>query len=104
MAVSTGNEYLWAFIYWAERNPFDSLSDVHWDEIKEMVKLFNRVNVTDGGTATETDPESYGTDVDVPGKTTDNDDTNGISFDAPSAAICSQSRYPESHMFTAAGT
>jgi hypothetical protein len=103
MAVSTGNQYLWGFIHWAERNPFNSLNSVHWDEIKKMVKIFNLVNTTDGGTATATDPLTYGVDQDVPGKTTANTDTNGISFTTPTNALCEQSRYPEAHIFTAAG-
>lgn len=103
MAVSTGNEYIWAFVHWAERNPYNSLNSVHWDEIKAMLKIFNLVNTTDGGTATAADPLSYGVDVDVPGKTTANTDTNGISFSTPTDALCRQSRYPESHVFSAAG-
>lgn len=103
MAVSTGNQYLYAFAYWARRNPFNSLNGVHWDEIDKMVQIFSRVNETDGNTATETDPLSYGANVDIPGKTTDNDDTNGISFTTPTSAKTEQSRYPESHIFTAAG-
>jgi hypothetical protein len=103
MAVSTGNQYLWSFVYWAERNPYSGLNSVHWDKIKEMVAIFSRVNTTDGGTATETDPASYGANVDIPGLTTDNDDTNGISFTTPTAALCSQSRYPESHIFSTSG-
>ena len=50
MAVSTGNEYLWGFVHWAERNPYNSLNSVHWDEIKKMVAAFNLVNLTDAGT------------------------------------------------------
>jgi hypothetical protein len=104
MAVATGNQYIWGFVHWAERNPYSGLNSVHWDKIKQMLAIFSRVNTTDGSTATETDPESYSADLDIPGKTTDNDDTNGISFTTPTDALCRQSRYPESHIFTAAGT
>lgn len=103
MAVSTGNQYLWGFIHWAERNPFSGLNSVHWDTIKQMVKIFNLVNTVDGGTATAADPASYGVDLDIPGKTTTNTDTNGVDFTTPTDALCEQSRYPESHIFTAAG-
>lgn len=103
MAVSTGNEYIWAFVHWAERNPYSHLNSVHWDEIKSMLRIFNLVNTTNGTTATATDPLSYSADVDIPGKTTANTDTNGISFTTPTDALCSQSRYPQSHIFSAAG-
>lgn len=103
MAVSTGNQYIWGFVHWAERNPYNSLNSVHWDEIKAMLKIFNLVNTTDGGTATATDPLAYGVDLDVPGKTTANTDTNGIDFTATDDNECLTSRYPESHIFTAAG-
>jgi len=103
MAVSTGNQYIWAFVHWAERNPFSGLNSVHWDTIKAMLKIYNLVNTTDGGTATATDPASYGVDVDIPGKTTANTDTNGIDFTTPTDNNCAASRYPQSHVFTAAG-
>lgn len=103
MAVSTGNQYLWGFIHWAERNPFNGLNSVHWDTIKKMVKIFNLVNTTDGGTATAADPESYGVDQDVPGKTTANTNTNGVSWTTPTDILASTSRYPEDFIFTAAG-
>ena len=103
MAVSTGNQYLWAFLRYARANPFNSLNSVHFDEIDAMAQIFNRVNETDGNTATEADPSSYGANVDVPGLTTNNDDTNGISFTTPTSLITDQARYPESHAFTAAG-
>jgi len=103
MAATTGNTYIWGFVHWAERNPFSHLNSVHWDEIKAMLKIFNLVNTTDGGTATATDPLAYGDDLDIPGKTTANTDTNGIDFTTPTDALCEQSRYPQSHIFTAAG-
>jgi len=101
--AATGNQYLWGFVHWAERNPFSGLNSVHWDKIKEMLAIFSRVNTTYGGTATETDPESYSAALDIPGKTTANTDTNGISFTTPTNALCEQSRYPESHIFSASG-
>lgn len=104
MAVSTGNQYLWSFLRWARKNPYKTIeAGMTWDDMDAMAQLFARVNETDAGTATETDPLSYGVDVDIPGKTTDNDDGAGISFTTPTDALCSQSRYPESHIFTAAG-
>lgn len=101
--AATGNQYIWAFVHWAERNPYNSLNSVHWDEIKAMLKIYNLVNTTDGGTATATDPASYSAASDVPGRTTANTDTNGISFTTPTDAICTRSRYPEEHIFAAAG-
>ena len=68
-----------------------------------MVKIYNLVNTTDGGTATSTDPLSYGDNLDIPGKTTLNTDTNGISFTTPTDALCEQSRYPEDPAFSYAG-
>ena len=103
MAVSTGNQHIWGFVHWAERNPHNSLNSVHWDEIKSMLKIFNLVNTTDGGTATGTDPVVYGVDQDIPGKTTLNTDTNGVDWTSPTDIKASSSRYPESHIFTAAG-
>ena len=103
MAATTGNTYIWGFVHWAERNPFCSLNSVHWDEIKAMLKIYNLVNTTDGGTATATDPASYGVDVDIPGLATANTNGNGIDFTTPTDISCSGSRYPQSHMFTAAG-
>lgn len=103
MAVSTGNQYIWGFVHWAERNPHSGLNSVHWDTIKEMLKIFNLVNTTDGVTATATDPESYGANQDIPGLTTANTDTNGIGWQTPTDILASKSRYPESHIFAAAG-
>jgi hypothetical protein len=68
-----------------------------------MAQLFARVNETDLGTATETDPASYGTNIDIPGKTTGNVDTTGISWTTPTSALTDQARYPQSHIFTNAG-
>ncbi len=106
MADSTGNEHLWGFVHWAERNPFNSLNSVHWDEIKKMVASFNLVNVTDAGTGVATDPgdssgNQYGEFQDIPGKTTANTDGVGISWRDPSNVKADQSMYPESHIFTA---
>ncbi len=108
MAVSTGNQYIWGFVHWAERNPHNSLNSVHWDEIKTMLKIFNLVNTTDGGTATATDPgdntgNQYGEFQDIPGLRTANTDTNGIGWRDPSDINADASRYPESHIFTATG-
>jgi len=104
MAASTGNEYLWGFVHWAERNPYNSLNSVHWDEIKKMVASFNLVNLTDAGTGVATDPglgtgNVYGVDQDIPGRTTANTDTNGVSWYAPSNVKADQSMYPEDHVF-----
>lgn len=103
MAVSTGNQYLWAFLRYARANPHNSLNSVHYDEIDAMAQIFSRVNETDGNTATEADPASYGENVDIPGKSTGNVDTTGISFTTPTSALTDQARYPESHVFAAAG-
>ena len=106
MAVSTGNEYLWGFVHWAERNPFNSLNSVHWDEIKKMVASFNLTNVTDAGTGVATDPglgagDVYGVDQDIPGRTTANTDGVGLTWYDPSNVLADQSYYPEDHVFTA---
>ena len=111
MAVSTGNEYLWAFLRYARANPHDSLNSVHYDELDAMAQIFSRVNETDGNTAVEADPAptpnvdtaAYGANVDIPGKTTANTDTAGISFETPLATKTDQARYPQSHIFTSAG-
>ena len=106
MAVSTGNEYLWGFVHWAERNPYNSLNSVHWDEIKKMVAAFNLVNLTDAGTGVATDPglgtgNVYGVDQDIPGRNSLNTDTNGLTWYDPSDVLADQSLYPEDHVFVA---
>ncbi len=101
--AATGDEHLWGFLRYARANPFSSLNSVHFDEIDAMAQIFSRVNETDGNTATEADPASYSVDVDIPGKTTGNVDGTGISFTTPTSALTDQARYPESHIFTAAG-
>jgi len=100
--ASTDNEYLWGFLRYARANPHNSLNSVHWDEIDEMARIFSRVNETQG-TASETDPGAYGAGLDIPGRTTVNEDTFGIDFAAPTTAKTDQARYPESHQFTSAG-
>jgi len=103
MAVATGNQYLWSFLRYARANPYNSLNSVHWDEIDEMARIFSRVNEADGNTATETDPGTYSENVDIPGKTTVNEDTEGLSFTTPTTILTDRARYPESHIFTYAG-
>lgn len=101
--AATGNQAMWGFLRYARANPFNSLNSVHWDEIDAMAQIFARVNEADLNTATEADPGAYGTDIDIPGKTTGNVDTAGISWTTPTTALTDQARYPESHIFTAAG-
>jgi len=101
--AATGNEHLWGFLRYARANPHNSLNSVHWDEIDEMAKIYARVNET-GATATEADPTLYDSTTDIPGLTTANTDGAGIYFETPfPTALTDQARYPESHMFTAAG-
>jgi hypothetical protein len=99
--VATGNEHLWGFIRYAQANPNSCLNSVHWDEIKAMAALYAPVNLTGGGTATGTDPGTYDTSTDIPGKTTANADTTGIGFETPSSALTDQAMYPGTHIFTA---
>ena len=96
-----GNVYLWAFLRYAEANPYNSLNSVHWDEIKAMMKLYAPVNLTSGDTSQATDPGVYNADTDIPGKTTANGDDTGIDFSAPTSLLTDQALYPESHIFTA---
>ena len=98
--ASTGHEYLWAFIRYAEANPHDSLNSVHWDEIKAMAKMFGLVNQTNV-TATGTDPASYDASCDIPGRTTANGDGTGVGFETPTTALTDQALYPQTHIFTA---
>ncbi|KKM88449.1 hypothetical protein LCGC14_1258670 [marine sediment metagenome] len=100
--AATGNEHLWGFLRYARVNPHNSLNDVHWDEIDEMARIYARVN-EGGATATETDPGTYDSTTDIPGLTTANEDTTGIGFQTPTTALTDQARYPESHVFAAAG-
>ena len=100
--AATGNEHLWGFLRYARANPHNSLNDVHWDEIDEMARIYARVN-EGGATATETDPGTYDSTTDIPGLTTANEDTTGIGFETPTTALTDQARYPESHVFAAAG-
>ena len=100
--AATGNEHLWGFLRYARANPHNSLTDVHWDEIDEMARIYARVNET-GATASETDPGTYDSTTDIPGLTTGNVDGTGVGFETPTSALTDQARYPESHVFTAAG-
>lgn len=101
MAV-TGNEHLWGFLRYARANPHGSLNGVHFDELDEMAKIYARVNET-GATATETDPGTYDSTTDIPGKTTTNEDDTGVAFQNPTSLLTDQARYPQSHIFTNAG-
>ena len=98
--ASTGHEYLWAFIRYAEANPHDSLNSVHWDEIKAMAKMYGLVNATDA-TSTGTDPGTYSAATDIPGRTTANTDDAGLAFTTPTTALTDQASYPQTHIFTA---
>ncbi len=67
-----------------------------------MIDAFCTVNATTGNTlvVSASDPESYGTACDVPGKNNSGSqltDAAGISFTTPSQAICDQSKYPDTH-------
>ncbi len=100
--AATGNEHLWGFLRYARANPHGSLSGVHFDELDAMAQIYARVNET-GATATETDPGTYDSTTDIPGKTTTNEDGTGIGFQNPTSALTDQARYPQSHIFTNAG-
>lgn len=103
--AATGNQAMWAFLHYARGNPFNSLNSVHWDEIYAMAKIFARVNESDLNTGTETDPAaSYGSEIDIPGLLTANDDTFGISWTTPTQAKIDRARYPESHTYVNPGT
>jgi len=100
--AATGNQTLWSFLRYARANPYNSLNSVHWDEIDAMAALYAPVNLTDaGGAASGTDPGVYSATTDIPGKTTDNDDGNGIGFQTPTTALTDQALYPEMPIFTA---
>jgi len=101
MAEATGNEYIWAFVRYAEANPYNSLNSVHWDEIKKMLAYYSAVNLTGGSTATATDPLTYDATTDLPGKSTANTDDAGIEMPLSSTAKTDQLLYPEMHVFTA---
>ncbi len=100
--AATGNEHLWGFLRYARVNPHTSLNGVHFDELDEMARIYARVNET-GASASETDPGTYDSTTDIPGKTTANEDGTGIGFENPTLALTDQARYPQSHIFTTAG-
>lgn len=102
--AASGNQVMWGFLRYARANPYNSLNSVHWDEIDAMARIFARVNETDLVAASEADPNIYGATTDIPGKTTVNEDTTGIGFQTPTSALTDQARYPESHIFSYAGT
>lgn len=99
--AATGDEHLWGFLRYARANPFNSLNTVHWDEIDAMAALYAPVNDTSGGSTNTTDPGTYDSTTDIPGKTTANTDTNGLGFETPTTALTDQALYPETHIFTA---
>ncbi len=100
--AATGNEHLWGFLRYARANPHMSLNGVHFDELDEMARIYARVNET-GATASETDPGTYDSTTDIPGLTTANTDGAGVGFETPTSLLTDQARYPQSHLFTAAG-
>ena len=105
MADSTQNEYLWGFLHYAENNPYSSLNSVHWDEIKEMVKLWATVNLDESNdTATTTDPLDYGTEQDLPGPKNDGSqlaDGAGIAYTGdPTVNAYAGAMYPQRHYGT----
>lgn len=103
MANSTGNFGMWGFLRYARANPFNSLNSVHFDELDAMAKIFARVNESDFATGTEADPGTYGTEIDIPGMTTVNENGSGISFTNPTSLLTDRARYPESHTFAFSG-
>ena len=98
--AATGHEHLWGFIRYAQANPGSMLNSVHWDEIKDMAKLYGLVNQA-GATATGTDPGTYDSTTDIPGKTAANADGTGLGFENPSSVLTDQAMYPGTHIFTA---
>ena len=100
--AATGNEHLWGFLRYARANPHSSLNGVHFDELDEMARIYARVNES-GASASETDPGTYDSTTDIPGLTTANTDGAGVGFETPTTALTDQARYPEAHVFTAAG-
>ena len=99
--AATGNEYIWAFVRYAEANPYSMLNSVHWDEIKKMLAYYSAVNKTGGGTATTTDPLTYDSTTDLPGKSTANTDDAGVEFGTSTTALTDEVLYPETHIFVA---
>lgn len=99
--AATGNEYIWAFVYYAERNPYNSLTSVHWDEIKKMLAYYGAVNTTGAGTATLTATTTFDSTTDFPGKSTANGDDTGVEKPTAATAETDQLLYPEMHVFTA---
>lgn len=99
--AATGDEHLWGFLRYARANPYASLNSVHWAEIDAMASLYATVNDTSGGSTNATDPGTYDSTTDIPGKTTANTDGAGIGFETPTSALTDQALYPESHIFTA---
>lgn len=98
--AATGHEHLWGFIRYAQANPHSHLNSVHWDEIKAMAKLYGLVNAT-GASATGTDPGTYDSTTDIPGRTAANTDGAGVGFETPTTALTDQAMYPQTHIFTA---
>ncbi len=103
MANMTAVQTLYAFRFWATRNPNKSIeAGMPLHDFDAMIDAFCTVNASTGNTlvTVENDPESYGTDCDVPGKNNSGSqllDGAGISFTTPSQAICDQSKYPDTH-------
>ena len=100
MAVATGDQTLYGFIYWLKRNPFKSIEAgfTHAD-LDEMVKAYVTVNASDGSLSS-TDPLVYGDTQDLPGKSNDGSellDGAGVSFTTPTQAVTDKSKYPDEH-------
>lgn len=95
MSAATADQTLYGFIYWLKHNPFKSIeAGMTYADLDAMVKLYCKVNASDA-TLSAADPLSYGATQDFPDS--DMGDGTGVSATTPSAAICSQSFYPDQH-------